>query len=194
MENIVIRDKVLPIVGTGVMLRKPRLKDFSETMVAWINDKEVTEYMSRGIIPADIKLLQKEFRSLKGHSSEIQFAIDDKSTKQYIGIVGLHSINWRSQHAEFRILIGEKSFWGQGKGSEVAKLLLAYAFESLKLHKVWLGVNSANKRAYESYLKVGFKAEGVLRDELFKNNKFYDVVRMSVLSQEYASTKIHKSA
>ncbi|MGZ3692085.1 MAG: GNAT family N-acetyltransferase, partial [Pseudobdellovibrio sp.] len=64
-----------------------------------------------------------------------------------------------------------------------------YAFEALNMNKVWLGVNIENKRAYESYLKCGFKPEGILRQELYRNNTFYDVARMSLLKDEYLKIK-----
>ena len=164
-------------------------EDFGAKMEGWINDKEVTQFLSRGTFPAQAETLQKEFDASRSQQSDLQFAIIDKATGTYIGVAGLHSINWLSRHAEFRILIGEKTYWGKGYGAETCQLLSAYAFEGLNLNKVWLGVNTGNSRAFESYKRCGFQPEGVLRDELFRNNKFHDIARMSLLRTEYNNLK-----
>ena len=163
--------------------------DFTEIIPHWYSDKEVTHFLSRGTLPPNEALLQQDFELLKNQNSDIQFALMDKKSHQLVGIVGLHSINWLSRHAEFRILIGEKAFWGKGLGTEACQLCTAYGFEALNFNKVWLGVNTENKKAYESYLRSGYKAEGVLRQELFRNGRYYDIARMSILREEYQKQK-----
>ena len=164
-------------------------EDFGEKMQTWINDKEVTQFLFRGILPAHPEALNAEYEQSKNQNSDIQLAIVDAKSGAYLGIVGLHTINWFSRHTEFRILIGDKSYWGKGYGAEACQLIVSYAFEALNMNKVWLGVNADNKRAHDSYLKCGFKTEGILRQELYRNNKYYDVVRMSLLKVEYLKIK-----
>ncbi len=163
--------------------------DFTEKIPFWYSDKEVTQFLSRGTLPPLPALLKNDFDQLKQQNSEIQFAIMDKKTHQIIGLVGLHSINWLSRHAEFRILIGEKKFWGKGYGAQACELCVAYGFEALNMNKIWLGVNTENQKAFESYRRAGFKPEGVLRQELFKNGRYFDIARMSLLISEYKKTK-----
>lgn len=57
----------------------------------------------------------------------------------------------------------------------------------MNLEKVWLGVNAANMAALSCYKKAGFQEEGILRKEVFRNNKYYDIIRMSILREEYVS-------
>lgn len=175
--------------GNQVYLRSPTASDFGETMVRWVNDREVTKYLSRGTFPGQAAAFQDEFASLKNSTTEIQFAICTKEKGLCIGITGLHSVNWIARHAEFRILIGEKDFWGKGVGTEALQILTAYGFEILNLNKVWLGVNAGNQKAYQSYLKGGFSEEGRLRQEVYRNGLYFDVVRMSLLRSEYDKKK-----
>ncbi|WP_296646487.1 GNAT family N-acetyltransferase [Romboutsia sp. 13368] len=37
-----------------------------------------------------------------------------------------------------------------------------------------------NERAIKSYKKCGFNIEGVLKDEIFKDGKYYDEIVMSI--------------
>lgn len=177
------------IEGSKVQLCSLVPEDFGTTMQQWLSDKEVTRFLSRGTLPSHPLILEKEFASTAKINQDIQLSIIDKSTGRYIGIVGLHSLNWISNHAEFRILIGDKSAWGKAYGAEACQLITAYGFEALHMNKIWLGVNTENKKAVNSYSRCGFQHEGVLRQELFRNDRYYDVIRMSLLKDEYLKIK-----
>ncbi len=177
------------IEGAKVNLCSAIAEDFGATMQAWINDQEVTHFLSRGTLPADPVALEAEFKALGGPNADLQLAIIEKLSGRYIGITGLHSINLISRHAEFRILIGEKSMWGKAFGAEACQLILAHGFEVLNLNKIWLGVNTENNKAFSSYERCGFKHEGTLRHELFRNSRYYNVARMSLLKDEYLQIK-----
>jgi RimJ/RimL family protein N-acetyltransferase len=159
--------------------------EFVENMYNYYNDDEVTHYMVYGIRPGNIEKLQDEYDNyIRGEN--VLFTILDRKKGNVVGFAGLHSINWQARHAEFRIIIGEKSSHGKGIGTVVAKYLVKYAFERLNLNKVWLGVNSENKGAVRCYEKAGFVREGVLRQENYRNSRYYDIIRMSILRSEYA--------
>ena len=51
-------------------------------------------------------------------------------------------------------------------GTEATRLIVGYGFEKLGLHRISLEVYAFNPRARRAYEKVGFVAEGVLRDAL----------------------------
>ncbi len=173
------------LTGQQIFLRSVIPSDFGETMVRWTNDREVTQYLSRGTFPGHAGRFQDEYEAMKNSNTDIQLAVCLREKSEYIGITGLHSINWIARHAEFRILVGEKQHWGKGVGTEGVQLLTAYAFEILNLNRVWLGVNEANQKAYQSYLKGGFQEEGRLRQEVYRNGRYFDVIRMSILRSEY---------
>lgn len=175
--------------GNQIFLRSPVAEDFGEIMVRWVNDREVTKFLSRGTFPGNLEAFQEEFAGLKNSKTDLQLAICLKENSQYIGVTGLHSLNWVARHAEFRILIGEKEHWGKGIGTEALQLMSAYGFEILNMNKVWLGVNISNQKAYQSYLKGGFHEEGRLRQEVYRNGQYYDVIRMSILRDEYEKKK-----
>ena len=86
---------------------------------------------------------------------------------------------------DYRIIIGERESLGRGLGTEVAKLVVAYGFETLNLEVITLGVNSENHRAIQSYENAGFVREGVRRKMIYRNSRYYDILQMSVLRDEY---------
>ena len=83
------------------------------------------------------------------------------------------------------IIIGEPEQLGKGYGTEALMLLLGYSFDELNLHRVFLRVVDFNQRAIESYLKCGFSKEGRLRDAIFLDGDYHDVVVMSILEEEF---------
>ena len=179
------------IIGKRLYLRGLEKDDLLGNMLQWPNDSEITHYMVMGAVPnsgviyCSWKSLEEEFEQLRNSKENIVFAIVDKESDKMIGIVGLYDISWIPRHAELRIVIGEKDFWGKGYGVEAIKLVVDYAFDKLNLNKVYLGVNAEHKRAIEAYKNAGFIEEGILRKEQYRNSKYYDAVRMSILREEF---------
>jgi len=176
------------IAGNKVCLRGIN-KEELEKFVTWFNDPKVTHYMFTGARPVHLELLIEQWEREIRDQNEIVFAVLDKKEDKIIGSSGLYQLNWIARSAEYRVFIGERSSWGKGCGTETARLLVKYAFEKLNLNKVWLGVNTENKAAVKSYENADFVREGVLRQEIYRNNRYYDAIRMSVLKEEYNKRK-----
>jgi RimJ/RimL family protein N-acetyltransferase len=112
---------------------------------------------------------------------------EERESDTAIGVTSLINIDTKNRNAECIIDIGEKEYWGKGYDSESLKLLLEYAFKELNLHRVSLRVFSFNERAIHIYNKLGFKKEGVLRESLFRNGKWHDIITIGILKREYTS-------
>ncbi len=101
-----------------------------------------------------------------------------------IGSLAFDSIDWRTRAAEFGIVIGDKSYWNQGYGTEAVRLLVGHGFHMLNLHRIYLHVYETNPRAIRAYQKVGFVEEGRERQAEFRGGRYIDVLRMSILRDE----------
>lgn len=172
------------LTGRQVFLRGI-VKDDLAPMALWLDDNDVTRLLFRGLRPAHLPALEEEWEREQRDPSIVNFAVCDRATGAYIGTTGLFGINGVMRFAEFRVFIGDKKFWNRGIGTECAKLMVFYGMEKLNLNKVWLGVNAANGGGARAYEKAGFVREGVLRQEQYRNFQYYDVIRMSVLRQDY---------
>jgi UDP-4-amino-4,6-dideoxy-N-acetyl-beta-L-altrosamine N-acetyltransferase len=116
-----------------------------------------------------------------------QFIIEETSSHTDIGSVYLRDIDPVHKKAEFGIFIGEESAQGKGYGTCAAKLILNYAFCELGLHKVFLRVYEDNVRAIASYQKAGFQQEALLKDDVFVNGKFHNIVLMGIINSKEKS-------
>lgn len=170
------------IYGTKTRLRAIERDDIPR-FVKWFNDPEVREHLS---IYRPLSLAQEEVW-FKQHAqlnpADHVFAIETHEGV-HIGNIGLHNINWKDRSTELGIVIGEKSHWSQGYGSDAITTLLQYAFGELNLHRVVLRVDADNPRAIRCYEKCGFRHEGTLRDAVFTQGKYKDQHTMSILQSE----------
>jgi RimJ/RimL family protein N-acetyltransferase len=151
----------------------------------WLDDPRVTEFLEMGARPTRDADCEAFWRLAGEAEDAIVFAIAERKGGRTVGTCGLYLIQWLARRAQFNILIGEPAAWDKGYGSEAARLILDYAFDVLNLNSVQLGVNADNARAVRSYEKVGFVREGVRRQFVYRNGRYYDSVMMSVLRDEY---------
>ncbi|UXY31906.1 GNAT family N-acetyltransferase [Streptomyces sp. HUAS TT20] len=83
----------------------------------------------------------------------------------------------------FRICLVPGTY-GRGLGTEATRLIVG-GFEKLGLHRISLEVYVFNPRARRVYEKVGFVAEGVLRDALLWEGERVDATVMSIPAPEW---------
>ncbi len=172
--------------GEKVLLRGLELSD-APILHKYVNDWEVRKFLLH-FYPFSL-VDEEEFikscwdRAKKG--SDFVFGIVEKSSGELIGTIGLHKVNWKNRHAELGVTIWRKDKWDQGLGSDAIKVILNYAFGELNLHKVYLRVFDFNIRAIRVYEKIGFKREGVLRDDLWRDGEWHDTIIMSILENEF---------
>jgi RimJ/RimL family protein N-acetyltransferase len=157
----------------------------AEGWAAWFTDLDVTlplgdeAYTVTGLEAEREGVLQ----TMRGHDPV--FSIVRLDTDELIGRCLLFSVNRTDRSAMLGILIGEKSCWNQGYGSEALILLLDYAFNLLNLNSVMLGVFAFNQRAAASYRKVGFQEIGRRRQARIVGGQAYDVILMDLLAEEF---------
>lgn len=181
--------KLLPpsfMRGKGIDLRAFTRDDLDHYR-RWLDDPAVTEFLEMGARPTRDADCEAFWRLANEAEDAIVFAMVERKTGAVVGTCGLYLIQWICRRAQFNILIGEPAAWDKGYGSEAARLVLRYAFERLNLNSVQLGVNADNARAIRSYDKVGFVREGVRRQFIYRNERYYDMVMMSVLREDYTA-------
>lgn len=172
------------LAGSKIYLRSLDRPDLA-AMAEWLNDNEVTRLLFMGLWPSNLELLTAQWERDRQSSEEVTFAVCDAKTNAFVGTTGLYRIQWVMRTAEFRVFLGDKTAWNRGIGTECATLMACYGFEKLNLNKVWLGVNSENIGGVRAYEKAGFVHEGILRQEQYRNFRYYDAIRMSMLRSEY---------
>lgn len=168
-------------ISKELSIRKPEKRDIEDLYLIKNNrnNNESLGGFSLGYSEGDIANWI-EFHNNK--PDEALFLIENNE-KQVIGHVGLYNIDSRVRKAEFAILIDEK-FQGKGVGTACTEFMIKMGFGELNLNKIYLSLLSTNKRAYSLYKKMGFVEEGLLVQDQYKNNTYYDVILMALFNEK----------
>jgi RimJ/RimL family protein N-acetyltransferase len=102
-----------------------------------------------------------------------------------IGQIRLDRVDLRDRRANLAIGIEDPAQLGLGLGTEAIAIVLEYAFNVLKLHRVSVRVVEYNRRAIRAYQKCGFVVEGREREAAFVDGMWHDDVMMGMLDREH---------
>jgi len=116
----------------------------------------------------------------------LDLAVTDPDTGELLGEVVLNAWDPDARSCNFRTLIGPRGR-DRGIGTEATRLIVAYGFERLGLHRIELEVYGDNHRARRVYQKVGFVVEGVRREARSRDGGWLDEVVMGILDREWAA-------
>ena len=174
------------LIGNRIYFRPLEVDDI-ERLVKWVNDPDITQFLTMGRFPINFAREEEWLKGLYKGQNDIALGIVLKDGDIHIGNVGLHQIDWVSRECIFGIMIGEEEYQDKGYGTEATLLMLKYAFEVLNINRVELTVYEFNKRAIRCYEKAGFIPEGRLREKVFKNGRYYDILIMSILKNEWGN-------
>ena len=178
------------IYGERIRLRAAEREDLPR-FVAWLNDREVRQYLLLNL-PMSMTQEERWFEHMQSQpATQHAMVIEAQVGHDWmpIGNTSFNDIDWINRGAEVGIFIGEKSCWGQGYGQETMRLMLKHGFETLNLNRVYLRVFEHNLRGIRSYEHAGFKHEGRMRQALYQDGKYYDVLLMSYLRDEWMNEK-----
>ncbi|AET70305.1 pseudaminic acid biosynthesis N-acetyl transferase [Desulfosporosinus orientis DSM 765] len=153
-------------------------------IVKWRNQKDIINslFSYKGVTITEHR---QWFDKYSRDDTRIEYVICKKEDGKKIGTIGLSSIDHKNQKAEYGILIGEAQEQKKGFALEASYTLLKYAFYDLNLHKIKLHVFTDNNIAINLYKRLGFKEEGTLHQEIYKNSGFKDVLVMGLLKEEW---------
>ncbi|AJD89722.1 acetyltransferase [Jeotgalibacillus malaysiensis] len=170
-----------------VRLRDLKPED-AEARYRWMTDADVTAYLNVPdrnppfTLEQTKEWIQQCINRTNGYEQKAIITDGD----QHIGWADLKNIDQANRQAEVGIAIGEKQYWKRGYGQAAMHAILTYGFSEMGLHKIWLRVDIDNLAALESYRAIGFKEEGVMREDRLRKGVFVDRLRMSVLSSEWS--------
>lgn len=164
----------MELTGESVLLRPLRDSD-TAAWLTLLNDPAVMEGMDR--IDAVTAEQHRAFYEKIIRPEPVRwFAIESRIQRGLAGGVWLWDLQTRHRRAEVRIFVNP-AVSGKGYGTEAIALCARYAFEVLRLHKVYAYVHSVNLASERAFLRAGFFREAVLRDEVMRCGHYADVYR-----------------
>jgi ribosomal-protein-alanine N-acetyltransferase len=168
-----------------VYLRALEPDDY-ETTYPWRLDEEI---WANVVGPKYFVSMEYEKRwvsdTILSPGNSLKLAICLKEDHKHIGLVSLTNIDRSNGVAQCSILIGEKSLWGKGLGTEAILLILHHGFYTLGLTRIEARQLLSNRASVRLFEKCGFRIEGVLRKAVFKDGRHRDLNQLSILREEF---------
>lgn len=169
----------------GLLITLIPLKEkYLPLMVKWRNDPSVSKMLfDRGRFT--LSKQKAWYEKIKKDKTRKQFIILENKNKKPIGAINLMNIDYKNLHCDWGYYIGEIDYRMGGYAIEAEYLILNYAFNNLGMNKVYCNTLSYNTKVINIHKKFGFSIDGILRQHYKENDKFTDIILMSILKDEF---------
>lgn len=154
-------------------------EDDLERVLGWRNHPDIRRYM----------LTQHEI-SLEEHCIWFARASQDPSRRLLIVEEGEVPLGY----VQFTGVVSEGiAHWGfyaapkavKGSGRKLGQVALDYGFQALRLHKICGEALAFNEASITFHTKLGFRQEGVLRNQCQIAGIYYDLICFGLLGHEW---------
>ena len=177
-----LREHTIKLQGVRVLLR-PMTEDDWDILLRWNNDPEIL-YFSDGedISSQSLERVQQIYRRVSQKAFCFIIEVDDVPVGEcWLQQMNLNRILEKYPEKDCRridLMIGEKTLWGQGLGTDVIGTLTRFGFEVEKADFVFCcGVADYNPRSLRAFEKNGYHIEAKIEEPPGNKARFsYDLV------------------
>lgn len=159
-------------------------KDGLQKRVEWINDPDIQKTLNYDY-PSSLARTEKWFDKIVMNLSRRDFEVYTIEDDEYIGFCGLMNIQMPVMKAELYAVIGNKDYWRGGYGTDIYRTLVNYGFLELGLNKIYGYQLTHNEGAHRVVEKLGWKRDGLLRQDLYSHGKIVDRYIVSILREDW---------
>jgi len=171
----------------SLFLEGPRveLRTIEEADLPFLRDTLNAPAVRRHLFPRppfNLKQEREYFDTVVSDDDEINLLITIDG--EPVGPIGLSPADSITGTTEIGLFMAE-AWWGQGYGTEAAELCTAYAFDERRFHRVIARVVADNEASRRVWEKLGYREEATLREAVFLDGEYHDVVLYAVLEDEW---------
>ena len=144
------------IASGKIILRDKKLADAQDDYT-WQSDPELAELDASRPLKMTFPRYLSDYASILRYSPSLRhsFAIETSDGK-HIGNCAYFNIDEKQGSAEVGLMIGNRSYWDQGYGSDTVTTLVDYIFRETDLKRMYLKTLVSNTRAQRCFQKCGF--------------------------------------
>lgn len=171
------------LYGERVTLRPIRADDLP-AMRAWFRDREIARTWARHPVIPDNKFEADLTGRFASFDTDGHFAVENE-LGELIGRIDFDDLNRIDRTAELSIMLGAEAGRGRGYGADACHVLLRFLFDDRQIERVWLSVLDWNEAAVRLYEKLGFVHEGRLKESVWIEGAWHDLLMMGLMKSEY---------
>ena len=166
---------------------RPMRPDEAPMVYGWTTDRDVHPFWGGSDHYKDMDdfLRHWEPHYLDGSQPERGRCFTIEAEGRPIGMINYNRVDTSSRSTEIDIVIGAPGCRDRGYGTDALRAFLAFLFDDVGLHRVWLATYDYNERARHVYEKIGFVQEGVMRQSDWVDGRWVDSVIYGILEDEF---------
>lgn len=170
------------IKGEKIGLRAVEFRDLNQ-LQEWRNKPEFRQFFREN---RELNFEQQKNwfheKCLKDPKTRM-FSIVSLGEEHLIGACGLCYIDWVNGSADLSIYIGHNGLYiDDVYAPDAVETLVQYAFEEMRLHRLWTEVYSFDEKKQALFRSLGFQVDGIHRETYWKDGKWNDSVFFSLLN------------
>lgn len=171
-----------------IILEKIKSKHIEEGWLDWLNEEQNIKQLNNPVKKYTKKKLIKYLKDLK-KNKDLMFAVRLKETNEYIGNIKINHIDHIHKTCGYGRLLGSKNHKGKKYGLLMLYKICEYAFEKLKMNKIFTPVFCDNYNSLSSNIEFGMKVSGHFKQHFKKKNEFKDVYYFELTKEEFKKIK-----
>lgn len=168
----------LPVRGERVSVRAAEPEADLPLFDRWLTDNRGREFLR-----SRVNAQQAAIRDLVRRPENV-FAIITLHDATPIGAVAFLDHDPAQRKAEMRKLIGDPAYRGKGFAKEASALWIGYGQSALGLRKIYVSTFHTDVRNVRLNQDLGFRVEGILRNEVLLDGQYHDVLRMGLWTDD----------
>jgi RimJ/RimL family protein N-acetyltransferase len=177
--------QALPVLsGDKVILRELRLSD-ATSLLSMLSTEEVARFISPP--PSTVEGFERFIawtHRERAAGNYACFAVVPHGMDTAVGIFQVRQIEPCFSTAEWGFAIGSP-FWGTGVFADGAKLVVNFAFDTLRTHRLEARAAVQNGRGNGALRKMGAIQEGILRRSFLRNGDYLDQILWTILDEDW---------
>ena len=178
-------------VGKRVYARALRAADLPY-LSAWADDPLLEEMVGSEFFESFVRDYGRApafLDAVRADRSQINMMICTREGDRPIGLVRLFNLHRRDGYAFLETIVADTRALRLGYGIEGSKLIAYWAIDVLKLRRLEAKVYPWNRLSINTMKRRGWKLEGVLRDAVFHEGDYRDLLVFGILAHEIAANK-----
>jgi ribosomal-protein-alanine N-acetyltransferase len=179
--------------GRRLTLREPRADD-APSLFSLLSTEDVSRFISPP--PASVEAFERYVEwshRQRAAGLYVCFAIVLRGADTPIGLAHVRALGPGFGTADWGFALGSE-FWGKGIFTEAAALVLDFAFDVLRTHRLEARAAVCNARGNGAMRKLGAEREGILRHAFFRDGDYVDQVLWSILADDWRKRRHDKTA
>jgi ribosomal-protein-alanine N-acetyltransferase len=182
--------ETFPILETPRLLLREIVRADASAILRIRGDAEVTRYNTGDPYESleDAIALIDDMALLYRQKRELRWGITLKGVEGLThGVIGMCGYNYWVA-ADHRASIGydlARAFWRDGIMTEALRAVLGFGFAQMSLNRIEADVAVENTASIKLLRKLGFRKEGLQREQFFEDGLYHDLMLFGLLRREY---------